>query len=93
MSALSLATRGYLCSGVQVLTPTIDPPSLHVTEEKPSITGARTTQPPAPIITSAQQSTPTIRGATESPPTQPPDAPSITKATVQSPTIRKVKKD
>ena len=93
MSALSLASRGYLCSGVQVLVPTVDPPSLQVTEERPAITGARTARPGAPTITSAQQAQPVIRGAIESPPVQPSGAPSITKATEQAPSIRKVKKD
>lgn len=91
---ICLATRGYLCNlrGIPVPVPSVDGPTLTVTEQVPDVVKAKTRRPSAPRIREATTTKPEIRGATESPPATQPSPPSGGAKTVV-PTIRKVKKD
>lgn len=92
---LALATRGYLCNPRSILVPVQapEPPRLvGVAEQAPDVTNVSTKRRSPPIIINAKRKEPEIRGATESPPTQPVKPPTV-RGVSQAPSIRKVKKD
>lgn len=92
---LALASRGYLCHPRSILVPVPapEPPRvIGVAEQAPDVTNVATKQRKPPIIINAKRKEPEIRGATESPPTQPVKPPTV-RGVSQTPSIRKVEKD
>jgi hypothetical protein len=91
--SLALASRGYLCTRVNIIAP-VDPPAITSSEvDAPRIGQAGLREDAPPKIVGAATGQPTIRGATEDQQPVTTGKPSVTSAATDSPTIRSAKKD
>lgn len=91
--SLALATRGYLCPGIRLVS-SYEPPRITATDPvEVGISGARRDGIEPPVFKAGASVKVDVRGATAQPTAQPPDSPSIVGGRKQKPSIRKAKKD